>query len=64
MERFFRKRTLFVDAVQQLDIASVILRKNKIKDIYLVKYYSRKAALFAEYFNNKDFTLLYSNKAL
>jgi two-component sensor histidine kinase len=61
---FFRKRRLLVDAVQQLDIASTILSKNKIKEVYLIKYYSRKAALSAEHFQNNDSTLFYSSKAL
>lgn len=61
---FFRKRRLLKEAIQQLDNAQAILRKTKIKDLYLVKYYSRKAALSAEHFQNNDSTLFYSNKTL
>lgn len=61
---FFRKRRLLNEAIQQLEHAQAILRKTKIKDLYLVKYYSRKAALSAEYFQNNDSTLFYSSKAL
>ncbi len=64
MAEFFRKRRLLKEAVQQLDSAQTILRKTKIKDLYLVKYYSRKAALSAEHFQNNDSTLFYSSKAL
>jgi two-component sensor histidine kinase len=61
---FFRKRRLLNEAIQQLDHAQAILRKTKIKDLYLVKYYSRKAAVSAEHFQNNDSTLFYSSKAL
>lgn len=64
MAEFFRKRPLYADAAKEIDIAGDILRKNKIKDIYLVKYYSRKAAIIAESFTNKDSTLFYCFKTL
>ena len=64
MAEFFRKRPLYADAAKEIDIAGHILRKNKIKDIYLVKYYSRKAAIIAESFTNKDSTLFYCYKTL
>lgn len=64
MAEFYRKRTLFIESVSQLDKATVILKKNKIKDHYLAKYYNRKAALFTEHFHIQDSTLLYANKSL
>jgi len=64
MAEFYRKRALHIESVAQLEKATVILKKNKIKDLYLAKYYNRKAALFTEYFHIKDSTLLYAKKSL
>ena len=61
---FYRKRTLFAESIKHLDAAKLILEAHKIAPIYLAKYYSRKAALFSEYFTQADSTLLYSEKAL
>jgi len=64
MAEFYRKRTLFVEAVEHLEMAASKLRSHKIKDSYVVKYYSRKAALFTEYFFKPDSTLFYAKKGL
>ncbi|NHN28101.1 sensor histidine kinase [Flavobacterium jejuense] len=64
MAEFYRKRTMFIKSVTQLDRAAVILKKNKIENLYLAKYYNRKAALFTEHFHSQDSTLLYANKSL
>lgn len=61
---FYRKRALFSDAVVHLDDAKLILKDHKIDTLYQAKYYSRKAALFSEYFLKPDSTLLYAKKAL
>jgi len=61
---FYRKRTLYTQANIQLAEAESILKKTKIDDIMLSKYYGRKAALFAEFFRIPDSTLFYANKAL
>ena len=64
MAEFYRKRTLFEDAVAQLDFADAILKNNDIEERYVGKYYNRKAALFTEFYQNKDSTLFYANKSL
>ena len=64
MAEFYRKRTLFTEAVKHLDNASILLKSYKIDNKYLVNYYSRKAALFTEYFYSPDSTLFYGKKAL
>ncbi len=61
---FFRKRSIYIEAVSQLDKAAMILKENKIEDIYLSKYYNRKAALFTEYYHIQDSTIFYANKSL
>ena len=64
MAEFYRKRTLFKESIEQLDLAAVLLKNNPIEDQYLTKYYNRKAALFTEYFQNQDSTFYYANKSL
>ena len=64
MAEFYRKRTLFSEAVNQLSLAEKILIKNKIDQLILSKYYNRKAALFTEYFHIPDSTLFYAKKSL
>ena len=64
MAEFYRKRTLFSEAVNQLSLAQKILKKNKIDELILSKYYNRKAALFTEYFQIQDSTLFYAKKSL
>ncbi|WP_452218870.1 tetratricopeptide repeat-containing sensor histidine kinase [Lacinutrix undariae] len=64
MGEFYRKRTLFLNAIKELNMADRILKNNKIKDLYLAKYYNRKAALFTEYYNINDSTIFYANKSL
>ncbi|WP_432670105.1 tetratricopeptide repeat-containing sensor histidine kinase [Flavobacterium sp. SM2513] len=61
---FYRKRTLYQEMVKQLDKAGNILKKHPINDAYLAKYYSRKAALFTEYYNIADSTLVFAKKSL
>ena len=61
---FYRKRTLFDESIKHLDAAKLFLETHKIAPIYLAKYYSRKAALFSEYFIQPDSTLLYAQKSL
>ena len=64
MAEFYRKRTLFKNAVEELSIAALILKNHTINEAYRSKYYSRKASLFAEYYIQPDSTLHYANKAL
>lgn len=64
MAEFFRKRTMLVESVNQLDKAALILKGNKVEDLYLAKYYNRKAALFTEFYHIQDSTLFYANKSL
>lgn len=64
MAEFYRKRGLFEEAANQLNSAEVISKKATINDTYLSRFYSRKAALFTEYFFQKDSTFFYANKAL
>jgi len=64
MAEFFRKRTMLVESAAQLDKAALILKGNKVEDLYLAKYYNRKAALFTEFYHIQDSTLFYANKSL
>ena len=64
MAEFYRKRTLFKEAVKELNSADKLLNFNKISDRDVAQFYSRKAALFSEYFRIPDSTLSYANKAL
>ncbi|WP_008639136.1 tetratricopeptide repeat-containing sensor histidine kinase [Bizionia argentinensis] len=64
MAEFFRKRTLFLDANEQLIKAEKLLKLHPIDDTNLANFYSRKAALFTEYFFKVDSTFFYANKAL
>lgn len=64
MVEFYRKRTLFKQAVEQQKIADEIVKNHTIASKYLSKYYNRKAALFAEYYKLQDSTLYYSKKSL
>lgn len=64
MAEFYRKRTLFKNAVKELAAAEKILKTHPINGITLAQYYSRKAALNTEYFVRPDSTLYYANKAL
>lgn len=64
MAEFYRKRSLFKEAVKELNNANKLLNLNRINDKYVAQFYSRKAALSSEYFHNLDSTLLYANKAL
>ena len=61
---FYRKRALFKEAAGQLDKANKILKKYPIDEANMAKYYSRKAALFTEYYNLPDSTLAYAEKSL
>ena len=61
---FYRKRTLYKDAIKELDKANLLLKAHPINDNNLGKYYSRKAAIFTEYFSIADSTLLYAQKSL
>lgn len=64
MAEFYRKRSMYQESLAQLDKAETILKKNKIDNAYLSKYYNRKTALFTEYYSNNDSTLVYANKSL
>jgi two-component sensor histidine kinase len=64
MAEFYRKRTLYKDMIKQLDKADKLLKNQPINDANLAKFYSRKAALFTEYFSIADSTLLYAQKSL
>lgn len=64
MTEFYRKRTLYKEAGSQLEQARLLLLKHTIDEDKLAKYYSRKAALFTEYYHNEDSTLLYANRSL
>ena len=64
MAEFYRKRALHKQAIVQLDKADALLKKHRITDAYLAKYYSRKAAVSTEFLNIADSTLLYAQKSL
>ena len=64
MAEFFRKRTMLVESVDELDKAEHILKEYKVDELYLAKYYNRRAALFTEFYHIQDSTLFYANKSL
>ncbi|WP_374329447.1 sensor histidine kinase [Soonwooa sp.] len=64
LAEFYRYRRLFKKAEEYFSICENILRNHKIKDLYLIKYYNRKAALFSKYKVNSDSVLIYSQKSL
>lgn len=64
MSEFYRKRTLYAEMIKQLDKANKLMMYHEISDDNLAKFYSRKAALFTEYFSVADSTLLYAQKSL
>lgn len=64
LTEFYRYRRQFGKAKEYIDRCDRILKNETIKAFYLMKFYSRKAALFSEYQNNADSVLVYSKKAL
>lgn len=64
MAEFYRKRTMYLVAVEELKKARVLMNTYPINDRNLGKYYSRKAAIFTEYYSIADSTILYATKAL
>lgn len=64
LAEFYRYRRLFSKAEEYLKLCEKIKKEEKIKDAYLMKFYSRKAALFSEYKNNEDSAIVYSKKSL
>jgi two-component sensor histidine kinase len=64
MAEFYRKRALHKQTVVELDKANLLLKKYRINDGNLAQYYSRKAALFTEYYSIADSTLAYATKSL
>lgn len=64
MAEFYRKRALHEQAVVELDKAKILLKKYPINDANLAKYYSRKAAVFNEYYSMPDSTIAYAKKSL
>ncbi|KFC20542.1 sensor histidine kinase [Chryseobacterium sp. FH1] len=64
LAEFYRYRRLFKKAEDYFKICENILRNHKIKDLYLIKFYNRKAALFSKNQVNSDSVLIYSQKSL
>ena len=64
MAEFYRKRALHEQAIVELDKAKILLKKYPIDDGNLGKYYSRKAAIFSEYYSMADSTLAYAKRSL
>ena len=64
LAEFYRYRRLYKKSDDYLKVCEQILKNQKVKDAYLMKFYSRKAALFTEYEDNKDSAIAYSKKSL
>lgn len=64
MAEFYRKRGFYTQAIEKLDKANMLLKIQVIDDQNLANYYSRKAAIFTEYYSIADSTLFYAEKAL
>lgn len=64
LAEFYRYRRLYKKSNEYLKVCEQILKNEKVKDAYLMKFYSRKAALFTEYEDNKDSAIAYSKKSL
>lgn len=62
----YRHASLFEKSEFYLHQTEVLINKNnaKVSDTNLMYFYSRKAAIFAEFYHIPDSTLLYSQKAL
>ncbi|QBO58763.1 histidine kinase dimerization/phosphoacceptor domain -containing protein [Chryseobacterium salivictor] len=60
----YRYQRLYRDAEEYLKLCEDLLKREKIPDAYLMKFYSRKAALFSEYHQKPDSALIYSEKAM
>lgn len=61
---FYRSRGLYIDAIKHENKAASILKNTTISDIYLAKYYNRKAAIFTEYYLTQDSIVKYAQKSL
>lgn len=64
LAELYRYRRLYKRSNDYLQICDNILKKEKVKDAYLMRFYSRKAALFSKYKDNADSAILYSQKSL
>ena len=64
MAEFYRKRGLYLQAIEKLDKANLLIKIKNIDDGNLANYYSRRAAIYTEYFSIADSTLFYARKAL
>lgn len=64
LAEFYRYRRLYKESNNYLKICEQILKNKKVNDVYLMKFYNRKAALFAEYKDDKDSAIVYSKKSL
>ncbi|MEZ4916417.1 MAG: sensor histidine kinase [Chitinophagales bacterium] len=60
----FRAKSDFIQAEDYLKKAQKISTKITISNEELMSYYNRKAALYAEYYQEPDSSLLYSKKAM
>ncbi len=64
LAELYRYQRLYKSAEEYLRHAERIRKREDIPDNYLIKYYSRKAAVFAEYQENLDSALIYSEKSM
>ncbi|WDF48208.1 sensor histidine kinase [Chryseobacterium sp. KACC 21268] len=64
LAEFYRYRRMYSKSEEYLKLCENILKREKITDAHLMKFYSRKAALFSEYQNNQDSAISYSKKSL
>lgn len=64
LAELYRYQRLYKNAGEYLNLCEEILRREEIPDSYVMRFYNRKAALFAEYTNNKDSALHYSKKSM
>lgn len=64
LAELYRYRKLYKNAEEYLGLCERILKNQNVKDSYLMRFYSRKAALFTEYNDNKDSAIIYSKKSL
>ena len=64
LAEFYRYRRIYQKFEEYLNLCEEILKKENVSDAYVMKFYSRKAALFSEYKVNTDSAIIYSKKAL
>ena len=60
----YRYQRQYGDAERYMKLCEEALKHESISDQYLMQFYSRKAAMFSEYYQKPDSAVIYSEKAM